>query len=181
MWDFSLVDPDNRRPVDFSLRRGALDDLVRREAEHGPLETARHLLACRRDGRIKLHLIRKALAFRRDNRALFESGRYQPLTVEGCLQEHVCAFLRCTNGASALVVVPRFCSRLTGDGGGLPLGMELWRDTRVMLPREAAASSYRNVVTAEVLRPAQGEQGLSLALGDILASYPVALLDRGGA
>ena len=181
MGDFSLVNRDNRRPVDFSLRRGALDDLVRREAEHGPLETARHLLACRRDGRIKLHLIRKALAFRRDNRALFESGRYQPLTVEGCLQEHVCAFLRCTNGASALVVVPRFCSRLIGDGGGLPLGMELWRDTRVMLPREAAASSYRNVVTAEVLRPAQGEQGLSLALGDILASYPVALLDRGGA
>ncbi len=181
MWDFSLVDPDNRRPVDFSLRRAALDDLLRREAEHGPLETARHLLACRRDGRVKLHLIRKALAFRRDNRALFESGRYQPLTVEGGLQEHVCAFLRSFNGVSALVVVPRFCSRLVGAGGALPLGMELWRDTRVMLPRESALLRYRNIFTSEFLTPALGEQGLSLALGEILAAYPVALLDRGGA
>jgi (1->4)-alpha-D-glucan 1-alpha-D-glucosylmutase len=151
--------------VDFSLRRGALDDLVRREAEHGPLETARHLLACRRDGRIKLHLTRKALAFRRDNRELFESGRYQPLTVEA-LPPGACLRLPAsTNGASALVVVPRFCSRLIGQA---------------RMACRWGRRSGRTPFTGEVLYSAQQEGRPSLALQDILAAYPVALLERLG-
>jgi len=178
LWDFSLVDPDNRRPVDFRLRKTLLDELIRIESLAGPLETARQVVATRHDGRIKMHLTRTALLFRRQKRELFETGRYLPLTVEGACQEHVCAFERSVNDCSVLVVAPRFCSRLIRDSNGLPLGPEVWRDTRIIQPFDTAESCYRNVFTGEVLKLDQQDGCLSLALREILAVYPVALLER---
>ncbi|MBC7962939.1 MAG: malto-oligosyltrehalose synthase [Steroidobacteraceae bacterium] len=178
LWDFSLTDPDNRRPVDYRLRKNLLEELLRKESTAGPLETARELLGSRNDGRIKLHLTCKALNFRRENRELFESGRYLPLTVEGVCQEHVCAFERSINGSSILVVVPRFCSRLMRDKSSLPLGAEVWRDTRIIQSFDTPTSRYRNIFTGEVLGLDQQGGSLSLALKDILSVYPVALLER---
>ena len=178
LWDFSLVDPDNRRLVDYSIRKELLDELLRKEATEGLLETAREVVATRNDGCIKLHLTWKSLNFRRENRELFESGRYLPLTVEGVLQDHVCAYERSINGSSVLVVVPRFCSRLVEDSDGLPLGGDVWQDTRIIQPFDAAVSLYRNVFTGEVLKLDHQEDILSLALKDILSVFPVALLER---
>jgi (1->4)-alpha-D-glucan 1-alpha-D-glucosylmutase len=178
VWDFSLVDPDNRRPVDFRTRKNLLDELLQLEANAGLLETARQTVATRNDGRIKLLLTCKALNFRRDNRELFESGRYLPLTVEGAFQEHICAFERSVNGSSILVAVPRFCSRLIRDSSGLPLGPEVWQDTRIIQPFDTAESCYRNVFTGELLNLNQQEDRLSLTVQDILAVFPVALLER---
>ena len=157
MWDFSLVDPDNRRPVDYRKRKNLLDELMQKESTAGPLETAREVVATRNDGRIKLHLTCKALNFRRENRELFESGSYLPLTVEGACREHVCAFERSVNDSSVMVVVPRFCSRLIRDSSGLPLGPEVWQDTRIIQPFDTAASCYRNVFTGEILNLDQQE------------------------
>ena len=178
LWDFSLVDPDNRRPVDYNSRKKLLDELMQKESFAGPLETAREVVASRNDGRIKLHLTSKALNFRLENRELFETGRYLPLEAEGTCQEHVCAFERSVNDSSILVVVPRFCSRLIRDSSGLPLGSDVWQDTRIIQPFDTAASRYRNILTGEVLSLDQQEGQLSLALKDILAAYPVALLER---
>jgi (1->4)-alpha-D-glucan 1-alpha-D-glucosylmutase len=178
LWDFSLVDPDNRRPVDYRIRKNLLDELICMESTAGPLETAREVVATRDDGRIKLHLTCKALNFRRENRKLFECGSYLPLTVEGACRENVCAFERSLGGSSVLVVVPRFCSRLIADSGGLPLGPEVWRDTRIIQALDTAVTGYRNVFTGEILNLEQQQCQLSLALCDILAIYPVALLER---
>jgi (1->4)-alpha-D-glucan 1-alpha-D-glucosylmutase len=178
VWDFSLVDPDNRRPVDFSLRSSMLDELLRKESAAGLLETAREVVATRDDGRIKLYLTCKALNLRREHRELFESGRYLPLAVEGACQENVCAFERSDNDRSMLVVVPRFCSRLIGDSSDLPLGAKVWRDTRIIQPFDSATSSYRNIFTGEILDLEQQGGQLSLALKDILAHFPAALLER---
>ncbi len=178
LWDFSLVDPDNRRPVDYRLRKNLLDELMRMEATAGPLETAREVVATRNDGRIKLHLTCKALNFRRENRIVFECGSYLPLTVEGACREHICAFERSLGGSSVLVVVPRFCSRLIGDSGGLTFGPEVWRDTRIIQVLDTASTCYRNVFTGEVLNIEQQQDQLNLALKDILSVYPVALLER---
>ncbi len=178
LWDFSLVDPDNRRPVDYHLRMALLDELQQMESGTGPLETARQVVATRNDGRIKMHLTCKALNFRRENRALFESGRYLPLVVEGAFQEHVCAFERSVNGSSFLVVAPRLCSRLIGDVSGLPLGADVWQDTRILQPFDIASSQYRNIFTGESLNLDQQGGQLSLMLKDILSVYPVALLER---
>jgi (1->4)-alpha-D-glucan 1-alpha-D-glucosylmutase len=178
LWDFSLVDPDNRRPVDYRKRINLLDELLRKESTAGPLETAREVVATRNDGRIKLHLTSKALNFRRENRELFESGSYLPLTVEGACQEHVCAFERSVGDSSVLVLVPRFCSRLIRDSSGLPLGPEVWEDTRLIQSSGTAAICYRNIFTGEILNLDQKEDRLSIALKDILSVYPVALLER---
>ncbi|MDZ4185685.1 MAG: malto-oligosyltrehalose synthase, partial [Desulfuromonadales bacterium] len=178
LWDFSLVDPDNRRLVDYSLRCRLLDDLLGQEAAIGPLATARDVVASRQDGRIKLHLTCKALNFRRDHRALFETGRYLPLTVEGARQEHVCAFERAVNGSSFLVVVPRFCSRLIKDENGVLLGPEVWAETRIILPTETRVGSYRHIFSGEILTPTQEDGRRTLALAEIFATYPVALLER---
>jgi len=178
LWDFSLVDPDNRRLIDYGLRKKLLAELLLEESLNGSLELARQVVATRNDGRIKLHLTWKALNFRRDNRALFESGRYLPLTVEGACQEHVCAFERTNNDSSIIAVVPRFCSRLIGDSSGLPLGSAVWQDTRIIQPLDTATGSYRNIFTGEVLPLEQQEDRLGLALQDVLSVYPVALLER---
>jgi (1->4)-alpha-D-glucan 1-alpha-D-glucosylmutase len=178
LWDFSLVDPDNRRLVDYHIRKDLLADLMRMESTAGPRETAREVVATRNNGRIKLHLSCKALNYRRKHREVFETGSYLPLTVEGSCREHVCAFARSAGDSLTLVVVPRFCSHLIRDSGGLPLGPEVWWDTRVIPPSNPAASCYRNVFTGEVLNPDQQDGHLSLALQDILSVYPVALLER---
>jgi len=178
LWNFSLVDPDNRRPVDYHLRKGLLDGLLQMETADGPLETAREVVRSRNDGRIKMHLTCKALNFRLENRALLETGRYLPLTVEGDRQEHVCAFERSVNGSSVMVVVPRFCSRLMPDSDSLPLGAGVWQDTRIIQTFDTAASRYRNIFTGEILQLNEQDGRLSLALRDILAVYPVALLER---
>jgi len=178
LWDFSLVDPDNRRLVDYRLRMDLLDELLRMESISGTLETAREVVSTRNDGRIKLFLTCKALNFRRENRKLLESGRYLPLTVEGICQENVCAFERSVNGSSLLVVVPRFCSRLIKDNSGLPLGAEVWQDTRIIQPFDIATSRYRNIFTGEVLGLDQQDGQLTLALKEIFSVFPVALLER---
>ena len=178
LWDFSLVDPDNRRQVDFRRRIDLLDELRRRESAAGPRETAREVVASRNDGRIKLHLTCKALNFRRANRQMFESGSYLPLTVEGTCREHVCAFARSAGDSSMMVVVPLFCSRLIRDPSGLPLGPEVWWDTRIIHPADSGPACYRNVFTGEILPLDQQQGRLSLALQDIFSVYPVALLER---
>ena len=177
LWDFSLVDPDNRRLVDYRLREELLAGLLRQEEADGLLATARAVVATRTDGRIKLHLTCKALNFRREHRALFEAGSYLPLTVEGVRQEHVCAFERAVNGSSVVVVVPRLYCGLIENENGLPLGAAVWTETRLLLPVEADAGSYRNLLTGEMLRPVPEEGRRSLALAEVLATFPVALLE----
>jgi (1->4)-alpha-D-glucan 1-alpha-D-glucosylmutase len=178
LWDFSLVDPDNRRPVDFALRKKVLAEIAKQDATVGLLETARHLVDSRSDGLIKLHLTYKALNYRRNNRELFESGSYLPLAVTGALAEHICAFERSLDNSSILVVAPRFCSSLIADSSGVPVGQETWRDTRIMLPHGSAARSYRNIVTGEIV---QTDQQMTLAVSDVLSVFPVALMERSGA
>jgi (1->4)-alpha-D-glucan 1-alpha-D-glucosylmutase len=178
LWDFSLVDPDNRRFVDYRIRKELLEELLRKEATEGVLETSREVVAHRNDGRIKLHLTCKALNFRRDNRELFESGSYEPLAVEGACREHVCAFERSIGGNSILVVVPRFCSRLIRDSSDLPLGADVWQDTRIIQSLDTAASCYRNVFTGEVVDSDQQKESFGLMVSDVLAVYPLALLER---
>jgi len=178
LWNFSLVDPDNRRQVNYQLRQTALDELLRKEAVDGLMETAREVVATRIDGRIKLYLTCKALTFRRDQCKLFEQGRYLPLEVAGSHREHVCAFERSSNDSAVLVVVPRFCSRLISDTNDLPLGPEVWQDTRILQPFDTPGSCYRNIFTGELLCLDQ-QNGLSgLALKKVLSAFPVALLEK---
>jgi (1->4)-alpha-D-glucan 1-alpha-D-glucosylmutase len=176
LWDLSLVDPDNRRPVDWELRARLLQELVTALAGAADRATLAHeLVKTKDDGRVKLYLIREALAFRRARRALFEQGEYRALEARGVWAEHVCAFARVTGGAAALTIVPRLLARRGADG--LPLGAEYWADTWVELPRELDGR-FTNVLTGETLESGTAGEAATLPLAAALATFPVALLER---
>ncbi|HYL80494.1 MAG TPA: malto-oligosyltrehalose synthase, partial [Candidatus Acidoferrum sp.] len=177
VWDFSLVDPDNRRPVDFAARADLLGQL-RARISAGPLDLlARELVERWGDGRIKLYTIHRALFCRRAAPRLFLEGDYVPLSARGPRAAHVCAFARRQQGQTILSLVPRLTARLTDKGARLPLGREIWADTWVDLPSAASSDPFHNVFTGAVVEPvSQGDGGLALAVGDLLAEFPVALL-----
>ena len=176
LWDFSLVDPDNRRPVDFARRQTALNDLQRREATGGIAEVASELLRNPGDGRLKLFVIHRALQFRRQQEPLFQEGSYVPLLATGKHADRVCAFARRLGTTMTLTVVPRLILGLAANRDGLPLGEDVWEDTRLVLPRAQAGRTFRHVFTGEVFRVREDGANASLRLPDLLGQFPVALL-----
>jgi (1->4)-alpha-D-glucan 1-alpha-D-glucosylmutase len=194
LWDFNLVDPDNRRPVDFELRRRLLGEIkVAAASNLGGL--AADLLAAWPDPRIKLMLIWRALGFRQSHLDLFQRGNYLPLVIEGPREEHACAFGREFEGRYALVVVPRFTfsawrerwpvaddssTRKVVNGkhpeAVWPLA-DWWRDTVLRIPAEVAPE-LRHVLTGHWVAggTTDGPQRL-LDLSEVFGSFPVALLE----
>jgi (1->4)-alpha-D-glucan 1-alpha-D-glucosylmutase len=174
LWDFSLVDPDNRRPVDFGLREKLLADLERLDPADAPslLEHDQW-----QDGRPKLYLTWKALGLRRDDPELFENGEYVPLGVMGARADYLVAFARRYGSEAAIVAAPRLYARLVDDDGSLMPAPEAWAGTSVRLPGELAGATYRNVLTGEkgALEERDGEA--LLPAGDLLRGFPVALLE----
>lgn len=135
LWDLSLVDPDNRRPVDFGKRRQILDALTRDFGNDLPTSLA-PLLETWPDGRIKLYTIWKILSLRRKHPAVFDEGTYEPLETGGQYAENLIAFTRRRGGSALLVAVPRLCGRLTDANHPFPLGVNAWDDTHIMLPSD---------------------------------------------
>ena len=177
LWDLRLVDPDNRRPVDFAPARALLEDLERKTGADRPA-LLRELLAAWPDGRIKLYLTAAALTFRRDREALFACGDYLPLVAGGETREHVVAFARRRGPAWAVAAVPRLAAARTA-GGRFPLGAEAWRGSALALPQDAPAR-WRNALTGEVVETAAATGGPSLSLAAAFRAFPVALLEGGG-
>jgi (1->4)-alpha-D-glucan 1-alpha-D-glucosylmutase len=185
LWDLSLVDPDNRRAVDYSLRRQLFDSVRPWGGAPDPANIGR-LLQTPEDGRMKLYLTWKALCFRQEHVDLFQEGEYLPLAAAGAKADHVIAFARKFQGSMALVIVPRLVAGLlnevsranadnNAEGNALdfpPLGTRVWGDTHVSLPCKCR-EKYRNVLTGEVFE-LEGQIGASQAF----AAFPVALLIR---
>jgi (1->4)-alpha-D-glucan 1-alpha-D-glucosylmutase len=171
LWDLNLVDPDNRRPVDWELRQSMLDELAR-TTKMVPDRTAfaQELLKTKEDGRAKVYLIREALVCRRAHAALFREGEYRPLETQGTLAEHILGFARVAKEAVALTIVPRLLARRGIEEP--PLSETYWGDeTRLLVPPEAGPRLV-NRLTGERLAVDRG----ALSPADVFASFPVALL-----
>ncbi len=140
LWDLSLADPDNRRPVDFESRMRALAGLRVRAQ---PKELFKNW----RDGRIKMYVTWKLLNFRRRHSDLFLHGDYIPLRVTGTRAEHVVAFVRRLHDSWCVTAAARFFTKLARTGSP-PLGEKVWGNTAVELPDDAPAS-WANVLTDE--------------------------------
>ncbi len=153
---FSLVDPDNRRPVDYQRRIETLDSL-RRQFAGDPIALVRSLAADLTGGAIKLFVTWRALDFRKTERELFARGEYLPLPVVGPRAGNVCAFARRLEDRWAIAVVPRWTHAQID-----------WSDTALVVPEELPAPEWRDVLTS--LIPG------SFRLGELLAEFPVALL-----
>lgn len=168
LFDDSLVDPDNRRPVDFEYRRRLLGEIEKGYRSDLPA-LVEQLLEQRLDGRIKLFTTWVALQARRQYADLFRKGRYLPLVVSGQKQRHAVAFARADGTQWCLTVVPRFPVGL-GAGERDPLGQAVWADTAVRLPAQAPAR-WRDLMTNEPLDALQ-----RLPLARVFSRMPVALL-----
>ncbi|MCD5412281.1 MAG: malto-oligosyltrehalose synthase [Thermodesulfovibrionales bacterium] len=179
LWDLSLVDPDNRRPVDYGIRIQMLEELKMRESEIGPLELTKELMAEKEDGRIKLYLIYKALNFRRNNTELFEKGEYIPLEAAGERSHNVCAFARSAGRRNTIiVVVPRFLTELIFELNSLSLNRRVWKDFFIIAPPAETEARYLNIFTGEVARTVNHDGAAALEVSEIFANSPVALLER---
>ncbi|MFB3916320.1 MAG: malto-oligosyltrehalose synthase [Terriglobales bacterium] len=170
LWDFSLVDPDNRRPVDFELRCQLLQDLNTRPADLDVLALCHELLERWQDGRLKLWTTSRALQFRRQHASLFQSGSYLPLEAGGDDHEHLVAFAREHSGEIVVVAVPRLAYTLMKGQPEPPLG-EVWRNTELRLP--PGQGEFVNIFTGETL--ASGSTR-TLLCREVFAHFPVALL-----
>lgn len=166
-WDLSLVDPDNRRPVDYDKRRAALK-YIRKKADKNIPGLITELLQTVENGRIKLFLIYRTLSARRSHPDIFQNGDYLPLEIGGVFRDHVIAFARNYQGYFAVTVAPRFLSTLVAEGEQ-PLGEAIWQDTYVLIPENIAV--WDNVITSEQIR---GQD--KFMIGDILKHFPVAVL-----
>ena len=174
LWDLSLVDPDNRRPVDYELRQRRLTQLDR-WAEKGNLrEMCQELLSNYEDGGIKMWTTTQALRVRRDRRELFHQGGYRPLHATGARQQHVVAFAREHNNQVAIIAVPRLSYTLAGGALRAPLG-QLWGNTELPVPPRTA-EFLENALTGEKIRVSGNR---TLLCHELFAHFPVALLTSG--
>ena len=174
--DLALVDPDNRRPVDYALRERLLGQLEGLAADlYARKSRLRELLARPDDGRAKLWLIWRALELRRRDPTLFDDGDYTAVAVTGEKSAHVAAFARRCRERALLVVVGRLFLQLLGEPGRPPLGEAVWLDTAVDLSPLGDTNTFTNVLTGDSFRV----DGHRLPLGRALADFPVALLYAG--
>lgn len=164
-WDFSLVDPDNRRPVDFEARMQALSNAP--EVSSG--------LEDWQSGVIKQQLIRQALSLRAKHPSVFSQGSYQPLEISGSRSGNVLAFIREHEGKSVISIVPRLARRLLANEIQPSIPASAWGDTALQLPTPAN-STWHDVLTGRRIQVKDG----CLLLSDLLAVLPLALLESDG-
>src|SRR6266481_1050661 len=174
LWDLSLVDPDNRRPVDYSLRQRLLTELDRR-AEAGNLrQLCEELMKSYQDGRIKLWTTIQALRCRRDRRELFHSGKYSAVFASGLRRDNVIALAREHNSQIAITAVPRLSYELAGGEMRFPL-RDMWETTELPVPARAA-EFMENAFTGEKIKVTPRR---TLLCREVFAHFPVALLVSG--
>jgi (1->4)-alpha-D-glucan 1-alpha-D-glucosylmutase len=159
IWNFVLVDPDNRRPVDYKARGEMLSCLSSKTPEE--------LLQNWPDGRIKMFLIQRALRFRREHLDLFRSGNYLPLRASGSYAENCVACARELDGQAAVVIVPRLSSRV----GFPPIG-DRWKDTTAELPEGFPVERWRDALTGQEF----WIKNRQIRLADAMARLPFALI-----
>ena len=180
LWELTLVDPDNRAPVDYATREVMMAECVRMEEQTGDdrIAAVRALCDSWQDGRIKMFLLRVALHHRRNQAALYLHGDYVPLAAQGRDQSRLCAFARLHQDQAVVAVAPRFlASRETEQAVGSVLEAP-WQDTSVTVPSWKAGSVYHHLFTGERFETTCDGPHQVLQVGAILRHCPVALLIR---
>ena len=174
LWNLTLVDPDNRQPVDFSERHALLEELDR-AAEQNPTNLVDRMARTLGDGLIKLYVTSRTLRFRRANPELFARGAYLPLRAAGNRQGHVISFARLLGQRQIIVAAGRFFLAL-GAGQSLPVGEEAWGESFLVLRSELGNHPYRDAFTQEPVKPEARNGKVVLPLRQVFAHLPLALL-----
>ena len=168
LWDLNLVDPDNRRPVDYDLRKKYLQ-YIQDKIPNDVLPLVDELLKTREDGRIKMFLIYQILQSRKKQKDLFLRGELLPLLVEGEQSKAVIAYARKLGNSWAIIVTPRFFTSIIKEAK-MPLGKEIWKDTCIQIS-DVMTCDFVDAITLQKLK-CHGK----IFIGEILSRFPVALL-----
>jgi (1->4)-alpha-D-glucan 1-alpha-D-glucosylmutase len=174
LWDLSLVDPDNRRPVDYAQRVALLDEI----GQHDPSPAvARSLFDARVDGRVKLFTMVRALAARHASPHTFSQGDYVPLRTSGAGADHVFAFARMHDRGVSVTCVPRLVASLPGGGSDPTAGASCWTDTSIIVPSSIHGHELVDAFTGQPAGPRVRDDGdAHLDVADLFGHFPVALL-----
>ena len=186
LWDFSLVDPDNRRPVDYGRAWGWLEwqqSVLEARTPDVLNPLLNELWERMADGRIKQYLIAKVLRYRGEHLALFQHGSYIPLEVTGPAAEHVVAFARLAEDEQVIVLAPRLLFTLSGRHHSrhslfLPGNKTLWGDSAIVLPEELTGHPLFNLFNRETVTFNNPDEGgaVTIPVAEILSSFPLGLL-----
>jgi len=173
LWDFSLVDPDNRRPVNYKNRLSMLQNLVPVLSGTISENDISKLLSSYSDGQVKLFVTAACLNYRQKNTTLFHRGDYIPLDVTGHGAEHLIAFARCMDDKAVLILAPRLMYTLTEGQQVLPVGEAVWKDTTIQLPAEWQYQHVKNIFTMETTSNPDSE----LPVSGLLKTFPVGFFE----
>jgi len=179
LWDLNLVDPDNRRPVDFNHRIAVLDELepLIDQVKNGHPDaepSVRELLDAWPDGRIKFFVSVSALHLRREWSDVFLDGIYEPLSGDQGGEPGVIAYHRANGSRHVVVAVPRFVAAWTD--GRWPTSEDLWGGLRMVLPAATGTTCWRHALTGAVVPPQLDGDNPAIALADLFRTLPVAIL-----
>lgn len=178
LWDLSLVDPDNRRPVDYNVRARLLESMGHRlESGVTRAQLAEELFAKPDDGAIKLYLVWTALEHRKQDLPLYQQGSYRPLEADGERKANVIAFGRGLEGRNVVAIAPRLVGGMMGEEAlTTPVGAEVWGETRLLLPEGVGTRGFRDILTDRRVDRSDAHGGASLLLRDVFQRIPLALL-----
>ncbi|MFB2881459.1 malto-oligosyltrehalose synthase [Floridanema aerugineum] len=168
LWDLSLVDPDNRRPVEYERRIGYLQEIKQKIKTDIP-QLIKDLFATKEDGKIKMFLTYQLLQARKEHLELFQDGDYKPLMVKGKFSDRIIAFARIHQNKVAITLATRLLTKVI-QPGELPLGKDIWEDTSIELP-EGMPTAWKDAITLQDVKCDN-----TLYIGEALQHFPAALL-----
>jgi (1->4)-alpha-D-glucan 1-alpha-D-glucosylmutase len=180
LWDFSLVDPDNRRSVDYEKRNRLLTRIKEEVAQKPRSQLARELLESMPCDELKLYVTWQGLQARREREQLYAQGEYIPVDVSGKFPQHLCAFLRRWNASEIVVIVPRLVCTLVKKEKKVPLGQEVWSDTYLSWPGAQTGQQFRDRFTGRIVTVEEEDGKAGLKAGRALSDFPIALLESAG-
>jgi len=173
-WDYALVDPDNRKVVDFENRKYLLQSIQEGMKKH-PRDFLQQLLHSPEDGRIKLFVTSRLLHFRKSEHEVFTNGNYIPLKVTGEKQNHVIAFAWQYENKVFIVIATRFFTTLMQDSSPI-INPGVWENSKVILPKELSKSSFHNLFTKDEIAPIVQDEQIAIPIENALDLLPFAIL-----
>jgi (1->4)-alpha-D-glucan 1-alpha-D-glucosylmutase len=174
LFEFALVDPDNRQPVDYDRRHNLLKELCAATASAEKIDFEK-FAADPAESSLKLYVTWKTLQVRKKRAPLFDEGSYIPLRVMGSKAEHVVAFAREDRGKSAIVAVPRLCATLLGENAKTICDESVWEDTRIETPNWQSVC-FHHAFTGECVPVETNKQERAVAAAKVFGQFPVGLL-----
>jgi (1->4)-alpha-D-glucan 1-alpha-D-glucosylmutase len=176
LWDLNLVDPDNRRAVNFVERERMIGRLAEM-LQSGSNIACSQLLEHWPDGMVKLFVVWRLLSLRRQHPEVFQEGDYVPLEAVGMRADNLLAFARTGATRTLLVCVPRLLARIASPSAPYAAGDDVWADTFLAVSEDLAETAWRNVFTGETLEPAATYEDRQIPAALVLRTFPAGVFE----